>query len=102
MDLGRIACPLNLLAGAHRPHHAARPGLRRWPTQVSTPARDVVKRVTSGGHLGLFMGREALREHWPPILAGVLERSRARAGRPARRRRARAATRRAGGPIPAP
>jgi len=32
--------------------------------------------VTSGGHLGLFMGREALRDHWPAILAGVYERSR--------------------------
>jgi hypothetical protein len=31
--------------------------------------------VTSGGHLGLFMGHEALREYWPPILADVAARS---------------------------
>ena len=28
VDLGAIRCPVNLLAGATRPHHAARPGLR--------------------------------------------------------------------------
>ena len=43
---------------------------------VSTPAADIEKHVNSGGHLGLFMGSEALREHWPPILAAVYARSR--------------------------
>jgi poly(3-hydroxybutyrate) depolymerase len=36
----------------------------------------VARSVTSGGHLGLFMGHEALREHWPPILANVYSHSR--------------------------
>jgi len=31
--------------------------------------------TTAGGHLGLFMGHESLREHWPPLLAAVRERS---------------------------
>jgi hypothetical protein len=31
--------------------------------------------VTTGGHLGLFMGHEALREHWPPILEEVRRQS---------------------------
>jgi len=43
---------------------------------VATKPADVILRRTGGGHLGQFMGREALREHWPPILADVLERSR--------------------------
>jgi hypothetical protein len=32
--------------------------------------------VSSGGHLGLFMGHEALREHWPRVLRKVFEYSR--------------------------
>ncbi|MEA2427036.1 MAG: hypothetical protein QOF37_664, partial [Thermoleophilaceae bacterium] len=69
---------------------------------VSTPARSVVERTTTGGHLGLFMGREALREHWPPILASVLEHSRRRASRPRAERAARARTPRRRQTIPAP
>jgi hypothetical protein len=62
----------------------------------------VTMRTTSGGHLGLFMGSEALREHWPPILASVLERSRTRASRGAAERRARSRTPRRATAIPAP
>ena len=43
---------------------------------VSTPGADVETHVNSGGDLGLFMGSEALREHWPPMLAAVFARSR--------------------------
>jgi hypothetical protein len=32
-------------------------------------------RTAPGGHLGLFMGSEALREHWPPLMANVAARS---------------------------
>jgi poly(3-hydroxybutyrate) depolymerase len=101
VDRGRIACPLNLLAGA-TDHITPPDQVFAAARAASTPARDVVKRVTSGGHLGLFMGHEALREHWPPILAGVYERSRPHARRAASRRRAAAATPRRRRPIPAP
>jgi poly(3-hydroxybutyrate) depolymerase len=74
VDLRRIVSPLNLLGGGT--DHITPPdqvfAIERF---VSTPAAETVKRVTSGGHLGLFMGHEALREHWPPILGGVYERS---------------------------
>jgi hypothetical protein len=56
--------------------------------------------VTSGGHLGLFMGSEALRDHWPEILTGVAERS-----KPTKAKKAgtvRTATPRRRRPIPAP
>jgi poly(3-hydroxyalkanoate) synthetase len=69
---------------------------------ASTPADNVTTRTTSGGHLGLFMGGEALREHWPPILSAVYERSRAGADRPIAERRARRQTVRARPAIPAP
>ena len=69
---------------------------------VSTPAADVEKHVNSGGHLGLFMGSEALREHWPPMLAAVYERSRPNADTSAAKSRARSQTSRKRTAIPAP
>jgi poly(3-hydroxybutyrate) depolymerase len=75
VDLSRLRMPLNLLAGA-TDHITPPPQVFAAREAVGTPARDVTTRTTSGGHLGLFMGREALREHWPPILADVLACSR--------------------------
>jgi poly(3-hydroxybutyrate) depolymerase len=85
VDLGRLEMPLNLLAGA-TDHITPPDQVFALADYASTPAEDVVRRVSSGGHLGLFMGHEALSEHWPPLLAAVLERSRpARPARPARK-----------------
>ena len=67
---------------------------------VSTPPEDIVVRSAPGGHLGLFMGSEALREHWPPLMAGVAERS-LRRGEPDEAL-ARAVTPAGVPPIPAP
>ncbi len=69
---------------------------------VSTPRKHISQRVTSGGHLGLFMGREALRDHWPPIVADIFERSQPAQGAAAARRRASAAAPVDRDPIPAP
>jgi poly(3-hydroxybutyrate) depolymerase len=85
VDLGRLAMPLNLLAGA-TDHITPPDQVFALADYASTPAEDVVRRVSSGGHLGLFMGHEALSEHWPPLLAAVAERSQpARSARPARK-----------------
>ena len=70
----------------------------RSPDAVSTPPEDIVQRVTSGGHLGLFMGREALRDHWPAILAACTSARLDDAGVAAAAR----ASRRRPDPIPAP
>jgi polyhydroxyalkanoate depolymerase len=102
VDLKRIKVPLYLLAGG-TDHITPPPQVFASEDAVSTPKRDIVKRTTSGGHLGLFMGREALREHWPPILASMLERSRKNASKPKAEREARGRTPANGGPaIPAP
>ena len=69
---------------------------------VSTPRKDITQRVTGGGHLGLFMGREALRDHWPPIVADIFERSQPTKDAAAARRRAAAASPADRNPIPAP
>jgi poly(3-hydroxyalkanoate) synthetase len=70
VDLRRISCPLNLLAG-ETDHITPPPQVFALAGAVSTPPKHITQRTTSGGHLGLFMGREALREHWPPIVADV-------------------------------
>jgi poly(3-hydroxyalkanoate) synthetase len=69
---------------------------------VSTPPADMLARTTGGGHLGLFMGNEALREHWPAVMAAVLEHSRPGNGADAARGRGRAATATEKPAIPAP
>jgi poly(3-hydroxyalkanoate) synthetase len=99
VDLGRIHCPLFLLGGADD-HITPPEQVFAIADHARTPAKDVVRRVTSGGHLGLFMGSEALRDHWPEILTGVAGHSkRTRAKRPDA---VRATTPRRKRPIPAP
>jgi poly(3-hydroxyalkanoate) synthetase len=100
VDLGRIDCPVNLLAGA-TDHITPPDQVFALGGAVSTAPELVTRRTTSGGHLGLFMGTEALRDHWPAVMASVLEHSRpgsdpASAERRARRRTAKARA------IPAP
>ena len=91
---------MNLLAGA-TDHITPPDQVFALAGAVSTPAKRITRRTTSGGHLGLFMGTEALRDHWPVVMASVLEHSRPRADVAAARRRARSRTARAR-PIPAP
>ncbi|HEY2437792.1 MAG TPA: hypothetical protein VGH93_11470, partial [Solirubrobacteraceae bacterium] len=70
VDLSRLDMPLNLLAGAD--DHITPPHqVFAIAELASTPASLVRRSVTTGGHLGLFMGHRALREHWPPLLAAV-------------------------------
>jgi poly(3-hydroxybutyrate) depolymerase len=76
VELARIDCPLNLLGGA-TDHITPPDQVFALADATSTPAAEVTRRTTKGGHLGLFMGREALSEHWPPLLARVAQRSRA-------------------------
>jgi poly(3-hydroxyalkanoate) synthetase len=75
VDLSRIACPLYLLGGAT--DHITPPAqVFAAARYVGTPAEDVTSATTSGGHLGLFMGTEALRDFWPGIFADIARRSR--------------------------
>jgi len=76
VDLSRIDAPLFLLGG--QTDHITPPAqVFALEKHASTPSAKVMKRTTSGGHLGLFMGSEALREHWPPILSEVFAHSKA-------------------------
>jgi len=74
VDLERIDVPLQLLAGGS--DHITPPDqVFAVADFASTPGSLVYRDVTPGGHLGLFMGHQALRGHWPPLLARVLEHS---------------------------
>jgi poly(3-hydroxybutyrate) depolymerase len=75
VDLARLNMPLNLLAGA-TDHITPPDQVFAIADYASTPADRVLRDVVPGGHLGLFMGHVALREHWPPLLAEVLRHSR--------------------------
>jgi poly(3-hydroxybutyrate) depolymerase len=70
VDLRAIDCPLFLLAG-ERDHIT--PPAQVWALDgaTSTAPEQVTRRLCGAGHLGLFMGREALRDHWRPLLREV-------------------------------
>ncbi len=70
VDLERIDMPLNLLAGA-TDHITPPDQVFAVADHASTPAELVCRDTTPGGHLGLFMGHEALADHWPALLAEV-------------------------------
>jgi poly(3-hydroxybutyrate) depolymerase len=70
VELARIDMPLNLLAGAT--DHITPPDQVFAVADHAATLPELVRRdVTPGGHLGLFMGHEALAQHWPPLLAEV-------------------------------
>ncbi|MGQ0576620.1 MAG: alpha/beta fold hydrolase [Pseudonocardia sp.] len=69
-DLANVTCPLFLLAGA-ADHITPPVQLFAAANAVGTPPEHVTRRVADGGHLGLFMGRTALREDWTVLMAAV-------------------------------
>ncbi len=83
--LERLKMPLNLLAGA-TDHITPPDQVFALADYASTPPEQVRRRISSGGHLGLFMGHEALAEHWPPLMAEVLAHSKPRSSRGAVRK----------------
>jgi poly(3-hydroxybutyrate) depolymerase len=91
VDLRRLECPVALLAGA-ADHITPPPQVFGAADAVSTPAEQVTTRLAAGGHLGLFMGRESLRDHWPPVMVEIYARSRRSANRRRAAGHARAAT----------
>jgi len=74
VDLSDITCPLNLLAGA-TDHITPPPQVYALADYAGTAPALVVQRETTGGHLGLFMGHEALRNHWAPLFGEIATQS---------------------------
>jgi poly(3-hydroxybutyrate) depolymerase len=68
VDLGAITCPVSILAGS-RDHITPPEQAFALAEHVATPREAIRCELVDAGHLGLFMGRSALREHWAPLLA---------------------------------
>ncbi len=74
VELAKLGMPLNLLAGTT--DHITPPAqVFVLAEHASTPAELVHRELVPGGHLGLFMGHRALRDHWPTALKHVLAHS---------------------------
>jgi len=68
VDLGRITCPLTLVAG-NRDHIT--PPAQVWAAEGVVGSAQVTRVEIDAGHVGTFMGRSALQDHWPHIAAGM-------------------------------
>lgn len=70
VDLADIDCPLFLLAGA-TDHITPREQVWALGQYTSTPEDQIDYRLAPGGHLGLFMGHESLKNHWAPTFVEI-------------------------------
>ena len=70
VNLSAIDCPIFLLAGT-KDHITPPEQVWALADLVSTPTQHVARELVDAGHLGLFMGRAALAEHWKPIAEKV-------------------------------
>jgi poly(3-hydroxybutyrate) depolymerase len=70
VDLGQITCPVTILAGG-RDHITPPAQALALADHVGTPPDQIRCDVVDGGHLGLFMGRAALRDHWAPLFGSL-------------------------------
>jgi poly(3-hydroxyalkanoate) synthetase len=66
VDLSAIDCPVFLLAGT-KDHITPAEQVWALGDLVSTPPEQISRHLVDAGHLGLFMGRAPLVEHWRPI-----------------------------------
>lgn len=66
VDLGRICCPLVLVAGSD--DHITPPP-QVWAAEGAVSSQQVLRVEIPAGHVGTFMGRSALADHWPVLLA---------------------------------
>ena len=70
VNLSAVDCPIFLLAGI-KDHITPPEQVWALADLVATPAGHISRELVDAGHLGLFMGRAALSEHWTPIAERV-------------------------------
>ena len=68
VDLAAITAPLAVVTGTR--DHITPPAQTRAILDHARPSRALDVPIDAG-HVGTFMGRDALRDHWPEILAFV-------------------------------
>jgi poly(3-hydroxybutyrate) depolymerase len=67
-----IHCPLYLLAG-EQDDITPKEQVFAAEKYFGTPKTKIVKDLATGGHIGLFMGTQALENNWPKIAKWVIE-----------------------------
>lgn len=70
LKLKDVTCPVYLLAGEA---DDVTPPEQVFNAEkyLGTPGAHIVKEITPGGHIGLFMGKETLATKWPGIAAWI-------------------------------
>jgi len=66
LSLKDIVCPVYLLAGAED-DITTKEQVFDAEKYLGTPKSEIIQKLTSGGHIGLFMGSKTLTECWPVI-----------------------------------
>ena len=75
VDLHIISCPVAMLAG-EKDDITLVPQLFNMREHITTPAEDIFQSmVEDAGHISVFMGRQALKVHWPKALKFTLEKA---------------------------
>jgi len=72
LNLHDIKCPVYLLAGADDEITTPEQVLDA-EKYIGTPKSKIVKKTIPGGHIGMFMGSNALKNHWPEIARWIVE-----------------------------
>ncbi len=70
VDLGAIRCPVRLVAGTR--DHITPPAQVFALARLASEAASVEEHLVDAGHIGVFMGRRALKEVWPGLLRDLL------------------------------
>lgn len=75
VDLGVITCPVAMLAG-EKDDITLVPQLFNMSCCIGTVPGDIFQTVVKdAGHISVFMGRTALKDHWPPALRFTLDKA---------------------------
>lgn len=70
LKLKDVTCPVYLLAG-EADDVTPREQVFNAADYLGTPGTRIIKEITPGGHIGLFMGKETLDAKWPGIAAWI-------------------------------
>ena len=71
LALKDIVCPVYLLAGSED-EITTKEQVFDAEKYLGTPKDAIVKKLASGGHIGLFMGSKTLKECWPDIARWII------------------------------
>ena len=66
LSLGDVTCPVYLLAG-EQDDITPKEQVFDAEKYLGTPKDEIARALVPGGHIGLFMGKRNLRDHWPDI-----------------------------------